>query len=176
MEMKVNRELIKELRIQKSWSQETLADRAGISMRTIQRIETEGVASLQSRTAIAHALGVDPAVFLSKVPAQSDKQAASTQQNMNRNYELLCRTWNIYLKPTLRILVLSFLWVGMVTTTFLIFTTFVSGIFFWEGTSMTFWESAGGGLIGAATFIPILLLFLYAYRRITRQKGIEARS
>lgn len=61
MEMNVNRELIKELRLKKSWSQEKLADMAGVSMRTVQRVETDGVASLQTRIAIAEALEVEPA-------------------------------------------------------------------------------------------------------------------
>ncbi|PCJ26904.1 MAG: hypothetical protein COA96_04550 [SAR86 cluster bacterium] len=61
MEMNVNRELIRELRLRKSWSQEKLADVAGVSMRTVQRIETDGVASLQSRTAIANAFEIEPA-------------------------------------------------------------------------------------------------------------------
>ncbi|MCH8135321.1 MAG: helix-turn-helix transcriptional regulator [Proteobacteria bacterium] len=58
--MNVNRELIKELRLKKSWSQEKLADMAGVRLRTIQRIETDGVASLQSRTAIANAFEIEP--------------------------------------------------------------------------------------------------------------------
>ncbi len=63
MEMNVNRELIKKLRIQKSWSQEKLAENAGVSLRTVQRVETDGVASLQSRAAIAQALEVEPAAL-----------------------------------------------------------------------------------------------------------------
>lgn len=61
MEMKVNRELIKELRLKKSWSQERLAEEARVSMRTIQRIETDGIASLQSRAAIANVFEIEPA-------------------------------------------------------------------------------------------------------------------
>ena len=60
MEMNVNRELIKALRLKRSWSQEKLADEAGISLRTVQRIETDGVASLQSRVAIADAFEIEP--------------------------------------------------------------------------------------------------------------------
>jgi DNA-binding XRE family transcriptional regulator len=39
---------IKALREQRSWSQQRLADAAGLSIRTIQRLEKEGVASMES--------------------------------------------------------------------------------------------------------------------------------
>lgn len=66
METNVNCALIKELRLKKSWSQEKLADIAGVSLRTIQRIETHGVASLQSRSAIANAFELEPAELSAK--------------------------------------------------------------------------------------------------------------
>lgn len=51
--MKINAELILQLRKSKSWSQEELAIATGLNVRTIQRIEREQTASLQSRKAIA---------------------------------------------------------------------------------------------------------------------------
>jgi transcriptional regulator with XRE-family HTH domain len=63
MEMKIDRALIKQLRLEKSWSQELLADESGLNLRTIQRIESRGVASLQTRRAVARALGVEPAAL-----------------------------------------------------------------------------------------------------------------
>ena len=57
--MKINAALIKELREEKSWSQEELAIAAGVNLRTIQRIEKEASASLQSKKAIASALELD---------------------------------------------------------------------------------------------------------------------
>jgi transcriptional regulator with XRE-family HTH domain len=56
--MKVNAELIKKLRMNKSWSQEELAIASGLNLRTIQRIENEATASLQSRKALASALDI----------------------------------------------------------------------------------------------------------------------
>ena len=53
--MKINSELIQQLRHNRSWSQEELAIATGLNLRTIQRIEKEGSASLQSRKAIAAA-------------------------------------------------------------------------------------------------------------------------
>lgn len=57
--MKVNAELIIELRHQKFWSQEELAIAADLNLRTIQRIEKEATISLQSKKSLASALEID---------------------------------------------------------------------------------------------------------------------
>jgi transcriptional regulator with XRE-family HTH domain len=57
--MKVNADLVVRLRRERSWSQEELAAASGINLRTIQRIETSGVASLQSKKAVAAAFDID---------------------------------------------------------------------------------------------------------------------
>ena len=57
--MKVNTAKVIGLRKQRSWSQDELATAAGLNLRTIQRIENEGTASLQSLKAIASALEAD---------------------------------------------------------------------------------------------------------------------
>jgi DNA-binding XRE family transcriptional regulator len=56
----VNKQLVKELRIKRSYTQEKLAAMVGVNLRTIQRIETNGVASLDTRGALAKALDVRP--------------------------------------------------------------------------------------------------------------------
>lgn len=56
----INTDLIKTLRLNNSWSQQHLASIAGISLRTLQRIEREGSASLESRKAIASAFDLTP--------------------------------------------------------------------------------------------------------------------
>ena len=60
MNTRISQERVKVIRLGKSWTQQNLADKANISLRSIQRIENEGVASLQSRAAIASAFGIDP--------------------------------------------------------------------------------------------------------------------
>jgi DNA-binding XRE family transcriptional regulator len=60
MNVKVNGQLIRELRIRQSYSQEKLAEVIGVNLRTIQRIETTGVASLSTRGALSKAFGVRP--------------------------------------------------------------------------------------------------------------------
>ena len=57
--MKINVELVLKTRKQKSWSQEELAIASGLNLRTIQRIESEASASLQSKKALASALDLD---------------------------------------------------------------------------------------------------------------------
>ena len=59
MNMKINAPLVVTLRNRRSWSQEELATAAGLNLRTIQRIESDGVASLQSRKALASAFDVE---------------------------------------------------------------------------------------------------------------------
>lgn len=77
MEMKVNTKLIKALREERAWSQEHLAMVAGLSARTVQRLEADGNASPESRMAIAAAFGVEPAQLMSErepviaLPAQT---------------------------------------------------------------------------------------------------------
>jgi DNA-binding XRE family transcriptional regulator len=59
--MKVDAGLVKRMREQKSWSQEHLAAVAGVSIRTVQRVESDGAASLETRMALASVLGVTAA-------------------------------------------------------------------------------------------------------------------
>ncbi len=57
--MKVNAELIARLRKERSWSQEELAIASGVNLRTVQRVEKDGSASLQTKKALAAALDID---------------------------------------------------------------------------------------------------------------------
>lgn len=57
--MNINAQLVTALRKKKSWSQEELATASGLNPRTIQRIESDGVASLQSRKALAAAFDLE---------------------------------------------------------------------------------------------------------------------
>lgn len=51
--------IVRKLRLNKGWSQETLAEVSGISVRTIQRLERGGNASLESLMALAAVFEVD---------------------------------------------------------------------------------------------------------------------
>jgi DNA-binding XRE family transcriptional regulator len=62
--MSVSIEKLKKLRKYSGWSQERLAEICGLSLRTIQRIETSGNASLESQLAIATAFSISPGELL----------------------------------------------------------------------------------------------------------------
>jgi transcriptional regulator with XRE-family HTH domain len=57
--MKIDTERMLKARRARSWSQEELAIASGLNLRTVQRIERDGAASLQSRKALAAALECD---------------------------------------------------------------------------------------------------------------------
>jgi transcriptional regulator with XRE-family HTH domain len=53
MEMQINVEIVKAARLKRAWSQEQLADAAGLGVRTIQRVEANGVASNETAKCLA---------------------------------------------------------------------------------------------------------------------------
>lgn len=57
--MKINSDLVKRLRSAKNWSQEQLSEACGLSTRTIQRLEKNGNASIESVRALAAVFDVD---------------------------------------------------------------------------------------------------------------------
>ncbi len=57
-QIKIDATLVRILREKRSWSQEHLASAAGLSTRTIQRVETEGLGSHETRLALAAALEI----------------------------------------------------------------------------------------------------------------------
>jgi len=61
MDMKVDSSYLKAQREQRAWSQEHLAEVTGLGLRTIQRIETTGMASYESARSLAAVFGVDVA-------------------------------------------------------------------------------------------------------------------
>ena len=59
MTIKIRKELIRELRGKRTWTQEEFAAAAGLHSRTVQRAETEGIVSMRTLKAIASALEVE---------------------------------------------------------------------------------------------------------------------
>ncbi len=68
---------VKELRLQRGWSQEQLADLVDVSVRTIQRIERGFKPCLETSKALASVLEVDIATFTADI---TPPQAAATKQ------------------------------------------------------------------------------------------------
>ena len=62
--MKINGEAVRKLREAKSWSQEHLASAAGLSARTVQRVEADSIGSAETRLALAAALSVPVATLM----------------------------------------------------------------------------------------------------------------
>jgi transcriptional regulator with XRE-family HTH domain len=52
-QMTINGNKVRTLREEKSWSQEHLANASGLSARTVQRVESAGVGSAETRLALA---------------------------------------------------------------------------------------------------------------------------
>lgn len=55
---------IKLMRLEKGWTQQDLAEFCDVSVRTVQRVEKDGIASLETTMAIASVFEVDKAAFL----------------------------------------------------------------------------------------------------------------
>ena len=66
---------IRKMRIDKGWSQETLAELSGLSVRTIQRVERGGNASLETLGALA-------AVFEVEISTIAKETSMYTQQDL----------------------------------------------------------------------------------------------
>lgn len=69
MDMQLNKEQLRREREIRAWSQSHLAEVAGLSMRTVQRIENSGSASLESAKAIAAAFDTQVEALL---PAEAE--------------------------------------------------------------------------------------------------------
>lgn len=61
--MRIDGAQVRELRRERLWSQEELAVASGLNLRTIQRIEAEGVISLQSKKSLAAAFDLEVGVL-----------------------------------------------------------------------------------------------------------------
>ncbi|MDN7123900.1 DUF805 domain-containing protein [Pseudidiomarina sp. 1APP75-32.1] len=81
--MKIDTAKILQLRQFRGWSQQQLADIAGITLRTVQRIEASGAASLESIQALAAAFEVPISELADERKAQTSEampQAVSQQK------------------------------------------------------------------------------------------------
>lgn len=74
--------LVQKLRLQRGWSQEQLADVAGLSVRTIQRIERGQTASLETQKALA-------CVFEIEIPQLQEPQMPNPATNAAETEEML---------------------------------------------------------------------------------------
>ncbi len=71
--MEVRSDIIRQQRQAKGWTQQHMADAAGLSLRTVQRAERDGTTAKESAMAICAALGIDLAE-LSVIPKVSPSE------------------------------------------------------------------------------------------------------
>lgn len=62
--MQINKTFLRQEREKRAWSQSHLAEVADLSMRTVQRVEQSGVASMESAKALAAALNLELAILM----------------------------------------------------------------------------------------------------------------
>ncbi|PCI74840.1 MAG: hypothetical protein COB20_14315 [SAR86 cluster bacterium] len=171
--MNIDSAVLKKLRVAKSWSQEQLAEQAGLSLRTVQRIESEGIASLQSRKAIAQALEVDP----STLDAEADSVVGKTTEPMPKIEKR--HTFNpasmpgYYFLNSFRLFSIGFLWLILASYIFSGITFILGSIFFWELTPFTALQSVGVGIISTLMVVPIYLMFLWPYKHAMRMEIVK---
>jgi transcriptional regulator with XRE-family HTH domain len=171
MNMNVDRELVRRLRLNKSWSQEKLADEAGVSLRTVQRIEADGVASHQTCRAIAKALGIQPAELRdggTSKPRQMEQPARSL---------VIASPWRFVLLRTTRALIIPVLWLLMAFVALNAFIVAIGGIFFWEYAEvpdLTAPHAAGGGILTAILLALFFAGLRYVYRIVKRTRILRA--
>lgn len=80
--MDIDTEKLKRWREERFWSQEHLAELAGVALRTVQRIENGGNASRESITALAAAFNVDAAA-LTYHPGDHEDELARQKRELS---------------------------------------------------------------------------------------------
>ena len=76
-ELMINSTVVKELRKKSGWSQEQLANASGLSLRTIQRVESESKASMETKVCLAATFQIS----LESLNVNTAKQVADTKPN-----------------------------------------------------------------------------------------------
>ncbi len=83
MDMQLNKDQLRREREVRAWSQSHLAEVAGLSMRTVQRIETSGSASLESAKAIAAAFDTHVEALLAPVAENLEAKKKSISKRLS---------------------------------------------------------------------------------------------
>jgi transcriptional regulator with XRE-family HTH domain len=81
-EMKISPSAVRRLRTERGWSQDQLAINSGLSLRTVQRVEAEGIASLSTATSLA-------ATYQVKLTELQDDLRVQASQNQPANLSSL---------------------------------------------------------------------------------------
>ncbi|MDB4076864.1 helix-turn-helix transcriptional regulator [Porticoccaceae bacterium] len=95
MDEMIDSNLIKQLRAKQAWTQDELATVTSLSHRTIQRIETDGVCSLESKKALAAAFGVNASELSPNTSKAASNIALKEAANRGRKYGVVCASAGI---------------------------------------------------------------------------------
>lgn len=125
--------LIRKLRIDKGWSQETLAQVSGLSVRTVQRLERGGNASLETLTALAAVFEVDVSTLSTEAPMYTQNELSKEERRAVR-----------YVRD------LKAFYSHLTTYAVVIFGLFVLNLFTGIGTPWFIWPMFGWGIGVAA--------------------------
>lgn len=79
--MQLNPQLIKQLRTDRGWTQQQLAEICAISLRTVQRVELQGLGSLETCKALATAFSVPREQLLEQAQAETGGAKVITETN-----------------------------------------------------------------------------------------------
>lgn len=121
MEMQIDANLLKRERNKRAWSQEHLAQVTGLGLRTIQRIESSGMASNESIASIATVLEMTVADLLS----EGHEKAPDGQTGAFQKYRLplvlaIVAVAQVFSPPQLGVaLACLWLWVVFELSTFI---------------------------------------------------------
>jgi len=105
MQIKVDAEKVKHWREERCWTQEHLAGTAGISLRTVQRIENGEPASRETILALAAAFDVDVSIMALDVHGEIER--AKLTEAVKKNAEFRLSFW-IHLTTYIFVIALLF--------------------------------------------------------------------
>lgn len=77
--MDVSADRIRQARIDRGWTQQQLAEIADLSLRTVQRVENQAVASNETVSSLCAVLEVERSELLLQDPSRPEHQAAAQQ-------------------------------------------------------------------------------------------------
>ena len=80
--MQINRERIKQARLERGWTQQQLAEIADLSLRTVQRVENQASASNETLSALCAVLELNREQLLSFDPDRPEHLKALSQARM----------------------------------------------------------------------------------------------
>ncbi len=88
MKITLNSDKLKKWRVERCWSQEQLAEVAGVSLRTIQRIENGKTASRDSALSLATAFNVDVSTLSLDIDSQVENARAAEKTKQYLQFKL----------------------------------------------------------------------------------------